>query len=337
MTVVDDTRLTLAHAAAILERAVKDKSYRATPIGLLVGRYIRWARNERGFSPATIRSYEGQLARMAVTLAHMEPEAVTREDLRLVIDLWADRDPQTRANVTSAIRSFWKWAEDEGHVVLSPASKIRRPKVPQRQVDLLPTLTDTMLLDVAENPRDRLGLIILLDYGLRRGELHGVRVRDLDLGRRTLTVVKAKGGKVRVLPIRGRIVQAADEYLLTELPAPVRRPPEPDDFVIYSEQRNRYGVHRASPKDPMPVQTLHRWWYRHLQAAGLVGKGVERGLNMHRARHTFATELRRDSRDLGVVQRMLGHADSSTTERTYGHYDLSDLEAAMERFAKGRE
>lgn len=335
MTYVDDTRLTLAHAAAILDQAVRDKSYRATPIGQLVGRYIRWARNERGLSAATIKAYEGQLARMCVTLAHMEPGAVQRDDLRIVIDLWADRDPRTRANVTSAIRSFWKWAEDEGHVALSPAAKIRRPHVPKKEVELLPTLTDTALLNVAENVRDKLALMVLLDYGLRRAELGILQVRSFDLGRRMLTVT-GKRSKTRLLPLRGRIVMAAEEYLLTDLPAPVSRQPEPDDFLIYSEQRNRYGVHGADPKRPMPVATVHRWWYRHLHLAGLVGKGVERGMNMHRARHTFATELRREERDLGIIQRMLGHSDVSTTEAYYGHYDLSELEAAMERFAERR-
>jgi site-specific recombinase XerD len=57
-------------------------------------------------------------------------------------------------------------------------------------------------------------------------------------------------------------------------------------------------------------------------------------MNMHRARHTFATELRRDAGDLGVVQRMLGHSDIHTTEAFHGHYDLTDLEAAMEAFPR---
>lgn len=207
-----NTRLTLAHAAAILDRAVKDKSYRATPIGQLVGRYIRWCRNERGFvEQTTIRDYEGTLARMSVTLAHMEVDQVTIEDLRLVIDLWADREPRTRAKVTSAIRSFWKWAEDEGHVALSPAAKIRRPKVPHKAVDLLPRLTDTVLLDAAENVRDELALLVLLDYGLRRSELRGILVRDVDLGRRTLTVF-GKGQKSRVLPLRGRCSQSCAAF-----------------------------------------------------------------------------------------------------------------------------
>ena len=47
------------------------------------------------------------------------------------------------------------------------------------------------------------------------------------------------------------------------------------------------------------------------------------------------SKLRRDS-DLGVVQHMLGHEDIHTTETYYGHYDLSDLELAMEQFATRR-
>ena len=40
--------------------------------------------------------------------------------------------------------------------------------------------------------------------------------------------------------------------------------------------------------------------------------------------------------DLGVVQHMVGHEDIHTTEAYYGHYDLSDLERAMEQFASRR-
>jgi integrase len=59
------------------------------------------------------------------------------------------------------------------------------------------------------------------------------------------------------------------------------------------------------------------------------------GLNMHRARHTFATDLRRVA-DLGATSQALGHSDLSTTAAIYGHYDLSDLERAMEALARSR-
>jgi site-specific recombinase XerD len=325
----------LAFAARILEAAMKNKTYRSTPLGQLVGRYIRWCRNERGLvDGTTIRDYEYTLARMALTLPDLEPCEVTIEHLRTVIDLWADREPRTRKKVTSAIRSFWKWAEEEGHVEHSPASRLRTPKIPKRAPELLPIAIDSQLLAVTETVRDRLALLTLLDLGLRKSELVGIQVADFDLGRLQLTV-HGKGQKERVLPLRGRIVLTCEEYLLTPMRR-IDRPPEPDDFLLYSEWRKHGNVYRVNPKKPMPRQSAHRWWYEHLQRAGLVAKDVQRGMNMHRARHTFATELRRDTDDLGVVQHMLGHADIHTTEAFYGHYDLTDLERAMEKFARGR-
>lgn len=99
------TLCSLADAARLLHDAVKDKSYVATPIGLLVRRYLRWARNERGLvSNTTVRSYEYVLARMSITLAHLEPGEVTLDDLRTVIDFGADREPQRARSGTRRSR-----------------------------------------------------------------------------------------------------------------------------------------------------------------------------------------------------------------------------------------
>jgi len=118
---------------------MRDKSYRATPLGQLVGRYVRWCRNERGLvSDTTIRDYEYTLARMSVTLSNLEPHEVELDDLRTVVDLWATNEANTRRKMTSCIRSFWKWAEEEGHVERSPAARLRSPRIPKRSSDLLP-------------------------------------------------------------------------------------------------------------------------------------------------------------------------------------------------------
>ena len=92
--------LTLGEAARIIREAVKDKSYRETPLGQLVGRYLRWFRNEYGATESTIRDYEAILARMSLLLADREPLEVSTEDLREVIDTWAMRHARTRAKVT---------------------------------------------------------------------------------------------------------------------------------------------------------------------------------------------------------------------------------------------
>jgi integrase len=57
---------------------------------------------------------------------------------------------------------------------------------------------------------------------------------------------------------------------------------------------------------------------------------------MHLARHTFATELRRVA-GIDAASQALSHADLNTTLGIYGHRDQTDLEAAMEAYARWLE
>lgn len=336
MSTIAAFRLTAGELAPMIRQSLKDKRYRATALGALVGRYIRWFRNERGALPSSVRDYESILARMALTLADKDPLEVTIDDLRDVLDIWADREPRTRQKAVSIMRSFWEWAEEESFVPISPAARLRRPKAPSKKPALLQVGTDARLLSTATTARDRLAILMLTDCGMRRGELAGVRVRDIDLARRQV-VVTGKGRKQRVIPLRGRIVLAAEEYMLEPLPF-LDRQPEADDFLLYPERRTPdQRVYEARPKDPKKGNGIHRWWYRCLEDAGVVGKGVRHGMNMHRSRHTFARGVRRAAKDIGAVQHLLGHSDPSTTIQLYGGYDEEDMERAMEAFARDRE
>jgi integrase len=59
-------------------------------------------------------------------------------------------------------------------------------------------------------------------------------------------------------------------------------------------------------------------------------------VNMHRARHTFAMELRRVA-GIDAASHALGHSNLSTTLGIYGHRDNSDLERAMDAYAAWRQ
>jgi len=323
----------------IIRSAVKDKRYQATPLGTLVARYIRWFRNEWGATDSTIRDYEAVLARMSLTLDDREPYEVSIDDLRAVIDLWSLQTAKTRQKVTSVIRAFWQWAENEGHIAISPAAKIRRPRAERKVARVLPLDARPRLLSAAKQPRDRLGLFCLLVLGVRRAELCGIQIRDFDAQRGWLRV-RGKGQKERILPLRGPILAELRLVLSTDLPH-VGRPPQGDDYLLYPIRTYAAGKGsegqllreaRAFPKDRPSVQSVHRWWYRQAQAAGLVGPGVTSGLNMHQARHTFAKELRRVA-GIDAASLALGHADLSTTLGIYGHQDDSDLERAMEAYS----
>ena len=314
-------------------------SYAERPLGSIVARYIRWLRNERGATAATVRDYESILGRIVVLVDDLgvaEIERLTTEDIRLVIDaLWSEREARTRQKVTSVIKAFCEWCVDERLLDTSPAARIRRPKAPQKAIPLLPEVARDRLLTAAPRSRDVFGLHVLLDLGVRREELRGLRVRDVDLSRRVL-VVFGKGQKARALPMRGEIVLAAENYMLEELEG-VGRPPQPDDFVLYPERRNpKRVVYEADPSRPIAKNGAHRWWYRMLEAAELVPHGTRSGMNMHRARHGFALDMRR-AVSLEAASQALGHADLATTMRHYGHYQDDELASAFETLSASRE
>jgi integrase len=208
---------------------------------------------------------------------------------------------------------------------------------------LLPLDARPRLLSQAKHPRDRLGLFCLLALGLRRAELASIQIRDFD-GQRGVLRVHGKGQKERLLPLRGPILAELRSLLSTKLPH-VGRLPEGDDYLLFPIRQVPTGrglegqfllTRRAFPKTKPSPQSIHRWWYRQAQAAGLVGPGVTSGLNMHRARHTFATELRRVA-GIDAASHALGHADLNTTLGIYGHRDESDLERAMDAYARWLE
>lgn len=340
---IADQAIPLALAARTLREAMKDKSYQQTPLGVMVRRYIRWKRNEWGATPRTIRDYEAILARMSLVLADKQSLLeVETEDLRDVIDLWAAQSPRTRQKVTSVIRDFWAWAEEQGHIKLSPAARIRRPKAERKVARVLAVDARPRLLEAARVPRDRVGLYCLLGLGLRREELAGVQVRDLDVGHGLLTVM-GKGQKERQLPLLGLLYAELNIYLQADLPL-LERPPEPDDYLLYPIRHVADGKgpegemlwrHIPEPKKRPSPQSIHRWWYRIAQDAGLVGSGQTSGMNMHRARHLFAIELRRAA-GIDAASQGLGHSDLSTTLGIYGHRDSADLRAAFEQLERFR-
>jgi len=171
---------------------------------------------------------------MSITLADKEPIDVSIDDLRDVIDLWGERSPRTRQKVTSVVRAFWGWAEEQGHIAISPAARIRRPRAHKRVAPLLPADARPRLLTVAKHPRDRLALFCLLLLGVRRAELAGIQVRDFDPQRCSLRVY-GKGQKERVLPLRGPVVAELHLFLSTDLPY-IGRPPEPRRLPPLSDQ-----------------------------------------------------------------------------------------------------
>lgn len=330
-----DTRA-LRDASRILRDALKDKSYRSTPLGLEVARYIRWKRSEWGATQETIRDYESVLARLALFFADLElrdfETPVGTERLREAWDhYWGDKAGRTRAKVRSVWVDFFDWAGRDAYIEDpetgerrkaihgNPARALAAPK--RRGVKREPFAGSLVekVLGAQDYMPDKLGTFLVLRYGVRRAELSRIRFRDLDFERRLLTIT-GKGEKVRSVEI---IEEAFWRYLGEAELELGGRDQNLDSFLVHQRERRGMKTYYWPHKGYVP-RSVHTWWYDRLDAAGLVDADTRRGLNMHRGRHTVASEILRKTGSLVAASKILGHEDFGTTEEHYASWDTAD-------------
>jgi integron integrase len=188
-------------------------------------------------------------------------------------------------------------------------------------------------LRVQEQREARYELAARLQYGagLRLSELVRMRVKDVDVGRGTVTVRRGKGDKdrVTVLPqslreevasqieqvrevwARDREAGLAGVYMPGALARKFRRAAETFEwFWLFPARQtsidNESGIRRR--------HHLHGKVYNEAIKRAASAAGIEKRVTSHALRHSFATHLLENGTDLRTIQDLLGHEDISTTE-----------------------
>jgi integrase/recombinase XerC len=191
------------------------------PFGGLLGSFCL-ALDAEGKSPKTIDNYRRAVLAFAGWLAAHgrvgDLEDVTADDVRaFLVSLRGKVAPSTEYRNYSGLRQFCRWAVAEGELDASPLANIRPPTVPEPVTPMLSAdQLRALLADCAGNDlgnrRDKAIIMLLADTGMRRAELAGLTLDDLDLPLRVCHVV-AKGRRARTVPYGARTAQALDRYL----------------------------------------------------------------------------------------------------------------------------
>jgi site-specific recombinase XerD len=122
------------------------------------------------------------------------------------------------------LRAFFSWLLREGLAQHNVAKGLRPPKVPKRVISTLSDAEILSILDVLDprNPcdaRNRTIVMILLDSGLRVGEVIDLKLDDINLDQGLLKVM-GKGQKERIVPIGNSAQRALQKYLFRHRPEP---------------------------------------------------------------------------------------------------------------------
>lgn len=174
-------------------------------------------------SPSTIVTYGKAVEQLADFLGRDQRpttiDAVQRADIEaFLVDLQVrGARPATVAQRFRSIQQYWKWLAAEGEIPVTPMAGMRPPKIPEEPPPVITPDELRRLLASCDGTsfddrRDNAILRLLMDTGMRRGELAGLKVADLDFDH-DVAVVMGKGRKPRACPFGKRTAQAVDRYL----------------------------------------------------------------------------------------------------------------------------
>ncbi|UCC45477.1 MAG: tyrosine recombinase XerD [Candidatus Zixiibacteriota bacterium] len=267
----------------------------------LLSDFLQHLQLERGLSRNSLAAYRTDLKELHRSAACVDPAKVSPAVITSHFSELSrkGRRPATLARKISAIRHFFTYLKENGHISENPALAYAAPKLSRYHPDYLsPDEIDHIIRKI--DPEEKGGLRnvamveVLYGCGLRISELANLEISDLELEAGFVRVT-GKGNKQRLVPLGKPARRAVEAHLDSEQ---ANQRPFNSDLVF----PNRLG------------KAFSRAGLWKIIRRLVTRAGITKRVTPHTFRHSFATHLLEGGADLRTVQEMLGHADISTTE-----------------------
>ena len=271
---------------------------------------------EKQYSVHTVKAYMRDLRQFQEYCEQEHGETALENMPYTVIRSWiisqmeSGRSHRTVNRKVASLKSYYKFLMRKGQLSASPLSAHRALKT-DRKVEV-PFSVDEMSKLLAQVPfeadfegaRDQLLVELLYTTGIRRAELIGIRIADLDLNAGTLRVL-GKRNKQRIVPLVKSLLPLFNRYLALRHEAfPNRDIP----FLFLSGSGNKIY-------ETLVYRTISKY-------LGLVSEKAKK--SPHVLRHTFATHMLNQGADMNSVKELLGHASLASTQ-VYTHNSIAEL------------
>jgi len=276
---------------------------------------VEWLANIA--NPKTRRAYKLDLADFTA-FAGLHESVALRTVTRAHVIAWRKQlearslAPATIRRKLSALSALYDYLCERNAVAGNPVDGVKRPAAHGNEGST-PALGDAQARRLLEAPpadtlkglRDRAILATLLYHGLRREELCGLRVKDLQSRQGVVHWrVHGKRDKIRYVPAHPASQRLVEDYLLV-----AGHSHDKDGPLFRPVKNNRSGEGLERALDPGSI-------YRNVVRKYGLATGIEaevNGLCVHSLRATAATNALEHDSDIAKVQEWLGHANISTT------------------------
>ncbi len=306
----------------------KNKLNSHTRIDVYQTYFIEMMMVERGASTHTLDAYQRDLQSVQAMLKTHKVDflTATSSELQNVLKGWKDEGlARTTINrKLSCLKQFYKFLQSENYRKDNPVTLLRPPRAHRQQPHILSTADITQLfvcneanVAAAANKqkthkslhynyrplRIACQLEILYAAGLRISELVALPLSAIHQSDNCL-LIKGKGQRERLIPLTDKAIQSLEKWLTVRAHS---LPTQPPDTV---KQATRYVF-------PSRGHTGHMSRERFGQALKALAQQAHldpQTLSPHSLRHAFASHMLAGGAGLRALQKLLGHADITTTQ-----------------------
>lgn len=278
--------------------------------------FLEYLELEKNYSQHTLLAYHNDIAAFsAFAKAEFNINDLSTVDytqIRRWIILLVDQGlSNTSINrKISSLTSFYKFLLKIRVIQASPLVTHKALKTPKKVQVPFSTKEVAAVIELLhehdgfEGLRDLAVVELLYATGMRRAELIGLRIADLDFSQQTIKVL-GKRNKERILPLLPSVVATLQRYLLERSTIASNQYEAP--LLITKKGVKLY--------DTLVYRIINRYFSR---TSDKLKKSP------HMIRHSFATHLLNQGADLNVVKELLGHASLASTQ-VYTHSSMSAL------------
>jgi integrase/recombinase XerD len=240
-----------------------------------------------GYSPKTQKSYLDSVRALAKYYMR-SPDQLSEEEVRRFFLYLINGRKAAKSTVTihlCGIKFFYE--KTLGRVW--PVFDLVRPRRSKKLPVVLSREEVRAVLKLLKHPVVRMALTVMYACGLRISEAARLKVKDIDADRKQLWVRFGKGGKDRSVPL-------------------------PDH--VRGLLRAHYKSHGNGGQWLFPEKQGHisTDTLQHAFKLALHATGINKEATPHTLRHSYATHLLENGEDITTLQKILGHADISTTK-----------------------
>ncbi len=162
--------------------------------------------------------------------------------------------------------------------------------------------------------RNKTMIKLMLDTGIRLSEIVNLKWKNINLINGKIEIIEGKGAKDRILWVNEKTLEELKKWKEVQTKETQKRNINKFPKYVFTTLKGKKII----------GSNIRNMLYKYSQKAGI------KRISPHTLRHTFATELYRNTKNIRLVQKALGHSELSTT-MIYTHIVDDELENAMKK------